>query len=263
MYMRYFGYILFSIFAASLIVSCQTPAADNKSEVLSVFNIISPDLTFGYEGGETELEFTAPGDWTISVVDDSWCKVSPLSGSGDAKVTVTVDELLDTEDARLTKLGVTCNGLTLLATVSQTTNPDAFVITPTSIELGFGEGDFSITVLSRTYAYDITMVDEWITEVSREGDPKTGETITFHVEANTPTENAAPRTGILSVCATDSEDGTCIPVTVRQAGLYDPQVLAFRFTATWCGYCPYMDEAFHKVAEQDSHFEYVTLHAIR
>ena len=143
--------------------------------------------------------------------------------------------------------------------LSQSSNPDAFYVVPSSVGIGPGETDFSITVFSLTREYEITIMDEWMEEVSREGDPKTGETVTFHVQANTEVNDGAPRVGVVSVCITN-DSGTCVPVIVQQAGRYDPQVLAFRFTATWCGYCPYMDEAFKTEAAAEPHFEFVTIH---
>lgn len=257
--MKRFPLVLVSIFAALLTVSCTKPSSDNNSEAVAPFSILTGDLVFDCAGGTKEFEFTAPGAWTLTSQDQSWCTVSPSSGSGDAKVSITVDEIPDTEEARSTKLILTCNGLTLIAGVAQSANPDAFVISPSTIEIGPEEQDFTITVLSRTREYEVTLVDEWITVASREGDPKTGEKITFHAAANV-NDTASPRNGVVSICTTD-EAGTCMPVMVRQEGSFTLSLLAMRFTAIWCGYCPYMDEAFHIVAEQDSRFAYVTFHA--
>ena len=135
--------------------------------------------------------------------------------------------------------------------------PDTFTIDPASISLECTESEFKITVVSSSKEYDITIVDEWITEVSRSGKPATGETIVFHATENLSAD-AAPRSGVISVC---TKDGNCYPVTVQQAGAFTSKVLAMRFTATWCGYCPYMDEAFHKTAESNPDFIYVTFHA--
>lgn len=259
--MRRFSLALVSIFAALLTVSCTKPSSDNNSEAVAPFSILTGDLVFDCAGGTKEFEFTAPGAWTLASQDESWCTVSPSSGSGDSKVSITVAEIPDTEEARSTKLILTCNGLTLIAGVTQSANPEAFVIEPSTIEIGPLETDFTVKVFSRTREFEVSIVDEWISEVSREGEPATWQTITFHASANTEvSENASARTGVVSICTTD-DAGTCFPVMVRQGGCYDPQVLAMRFTATWCGYCPYMDEAFKKAEAQDPHFEYVTMHA--
>ena len=134
---------------------------------------------------------------------------------------------------------------------------DVFTIQPTSISLDAVESDFQITVVSSGKEYDVTIVDSWLTEVSRSGKPATGETIVFHATENL-SENAASRSGVISVC---TKDGNCYPVMVEQAGAFPRKVLGMRFTATWCGYCPYMDEAFHLTKEASADFIYVTFHA--
>lgn len=139
-------------------------------------------------------------------------------------------------------------------------------ITPNEIALGWEEADFEITVTAINLEYDITIVDEWISLASREGEPATGEKLVFHAQSNPDYE---PRDGVISICSLGA-DGTCIPVMIAQEGQPEPEVpeidftchvLAMRFTATWCGYCPYMDEAFHAAAEQREDFEFVTFHA--
>ena len=258
--MKKVSYILTGIAAIFLIVSCEKQPEDNKQEEVSPFSILSSELSFGHEGGTAEVKFTAPGEWTVSSQDESWCTVSPRSGNGDGQVTVTVQELSDEEEDRATKVILSCGELSLWTPVVQSSNPDAFIISPTTVNLGTGEEDFNISVFSRTRGYEITIVDDWISLVSRTGDPKTGETLTFHAEAAEPNEDASPRVGIVSICTTD-DAGTCIPVAVTQQCPYTAHVLAMRFTATWCGYCPYMDEAFRKAQDEEPLFEYVTLHA--
>lgn len=134
-----------------------------------------------------------------------------------------------------------------------------FSIDPKSVDVPAEGGEFDIRIVSTDVEYDITIVDNWIEELSRSGERKTGETIRFKASAN-PDET--PRSGIVSVC---TKDGSCIPVTVSQAAAKEPVLvhnnLGFRFTATWCGWCPYMDKAFHDVAEdEDVKFNFITFH---
>ena len=185
-----------------------------------------------------------------------WCTVSPASGNGEGTLTVSVTEIPDESEGRSAKLLVSADGLTLTVTVDQRFNPDIFSIEPTGIALGPEGGDFEFTVISHERAYEITIVDSWITEVSRSGNPFSGEKVKCRAEAN---PNEQGRSGVVSVC---TQDGSCIPVMISQSGqIAGANILAMRFTATWCGYCPYMDETFHKVAAQQERFVYVTFHA--
>lgn len=255
--MRYFALAL--IATAALFSSCEktddTKEQEQEQTTPIAFALGANRLDFDFNGGSQELAVSAPGKWSIAA-EDSWCTVSPASGEGSGKVTVTVPALADEEESRSTALVMSYNGFALSAAVGQTCNPDYFTISTTRIELNYGACDFAITVLSRTRAYEITIVDSWITEVSRSGKPETGETIVFHAEDNLGSEE--PRSGVISVCTLD---GSCIPVMVEQAGCVLGNVLAMRFTATWCGWCPYMDETFHKVEELSPLFRYVTFHA--
>ena len=114
-------------------------------------------------------------------------------------------------------------------------------------------------MVSEKVDYEITIVDGWITELSRSGNRTTGETIRFKADANPSDKNT--RTGIVSVC---TMDGSCIPVTVKQITWpkYAHMNIGYRFTATWCGWCPYMDEVFHNTAiDPANHFLFITFHA--
>ena len=241
--------------ALAAVFSCDEIPQDIQQDVS--FRLGTSSITLDYNGGTREIAFTAPGEWTASSSDTSWCSVSPSFGSGSDTIVVKVSPLPDEDLDRSARIKVSCNGLNLSVSVKQTCNPDYFAISPTQISLGGAESDFEITVVSHSQEYEITIVDEWITEVSRSGEPLTGETISFHATSNKNAE-AAPRSGVVSVC---TKDGNCIPVMVEQASLIEGNVLAMRFTATWCGYCPYMDEAFKKVAEQRDDFRFVTFHA--
>lgn len=140
-----------------------------------------------------------------------------------------------------------------------------FSITPDSVTVPAEGGEFEFTVVSTQSDYDVTIVDSWIAQISHSGDRKSGETFRFSASAN---EGTSARNGIVSVCTTD---GVCVPVSVSQPAASSPgeeskpfahRNIGFRFTATWCGWCPYMDEAFHTMAEDESaRFDFITFHA--
>ena len=67
---------------------------------------------------------------------------------------------------------------------------------------------------------------------------------------------------MISVC---TKNGSCYPVSITQ-GAFEGKLFAhlntaFRFTAVWCGHCPYMDETFKTVKASRSDFDYITVHA--
>ena len=88
--------------------------------------------------------------------------------------------------------------------------------------------------------------DDWIWEVSHEGNPLTeGTTYTFKVAPN----YGEARTGYIQLC----NDNNCFIIQVDQeagseeewkTAQFAHHSLGMRFTATWCGYCPIMNESF-------------------
>lgn len=237
-------------FSAALLLSC------NKNDETGGFSVTPPELSFGYEGGTQELTVSASEMWRITTDGSGWYTATPSHGTEKTTVQVTVTRNPDHANGRTAPLQVICGDKTQFVTIRQEANQEAFFITPTEVSIGAMETDFAITVTSREgLEYDITVVDEWISEKSRSGKPATGETITFHAMENA---NSMPRSGVVSVC---TKDGSCIPVMVNQDAKSTPKVLAMRFTATWCGYCPYMDEVFHTLAGELESFEFVTFHA--
>ena len=134
-----------------------------------------------------------------------------------------------------------------------------FSITPKTIDIQAESCVFGITIISTVEEYEVTIVGDWISEFIRLGDRKKGETIRFQASANDSYEE---RSGIVSIC---TSGGSCVPVTIRQAGKTPKFVhhnMGYRFTGTWCGWCPYMDEAFHTVAgDASKRFDYIAFHA--
>lgn len=240
-----------------IVAACDEPLPEPIDD--AGFQLEEDQISLPGEGGQYTLSVKSDREWTVSVKDD-WCSVSPASGSGSTTVTITADANPDKQNGRSTKVMFTYNGIVVSATVNQEKNPAApvFSLSATEVNVGNGEESFTLTVVSEAAEYEVTLVDAWIHEQARTGDRLSGETITFWVNAN---EWDKVRSGVISIC---TKDGSCIPVMVNQAGidrLYHRQHIGFRFTATWCGYCPYMDEAFHKAADQNPDFLYMTLHA--
>ena len=139
-----------------------------------------------------------------------------------------------------------------------------FVVTPTSIPLSGESGTFEVKVVSNV-DYHVDVSSNWISELSVSGDAINGRVHTYSVLSNS---SGTKRSGVLAFCG---DTGVCIPVSVTQEpyqGLDDwvsksftHHSLGMRFTATWCSWCPYMNESFIKAkGVLGDRFEYVSLH---
>ena len=130
---------------------------------------------------------------------------------------------------------------------------------PEEVTVDGAGGVFGITV-NGTKEYHIDSASDWIKEVSTTGDVRFGRIHGFYAE---PNPDAGERIGMLSICYDDN----CYPIMVTQSAqgavtAIPRHMFGMRFTATWCQYCPMMDEAFHKIKSQlgDS-FEYACFYA--
>ena len=130
---------------------------------------------------------------------------------------------------------------------------------PDEVTLDGMGGVFGIDVTgTMEYHFDVSST-AWLREVSTSGDARFGRRHAFMAERNDGEE----RTGLISICY-----GTnCFPILVTQgssAGMkaITHHSLGMRFTATWCGWCPYMNESFTKAKDLlGDRFDYVNLHA--
>lgn len=123
---------------------------------------------------------------------------------------------------------------------------------------------FTVTVYANVnYHADIAGNASWISAGAVSGSAADGYQHMFTVTKN----EGDVRTGVISFC---SDDGECHPVTVTQGKYVEDfsntvfvhHSLGMRFTATWCGWCPVMNESFIKAREKAGEkYNYVMLHA--
>ncbi len=247
-------YLLLALAAVSAaLISCE-PA-------ITGVRVDSTNLSFPGEGGTQTLKVKAGTAWEINVPADlNWLSVSPKSGTSSADVTVTASANKMKDQDRNVELVINYEGNQIRVNVNQAhgEGEPVFQLSQSSVEVGSEGGEFSVNVVSDAADYDVEINTKWITSVSRKGNRYDGETLTFSVA---PNEKKEARTGVVSIC---TKSGTCNPVTVNQAAFagatYEHLNVAFRYTATWCGHCPYMDETFHMVKERRDDFDFVTIH---
>lgn len=91
-----------SLFVA--LVAALTMASCTKDDEVNVIVFSTPNLQYAMIGGDKEFSITYDGDWSITIEEtDFITAVSPMSGTGDATITVSVSEN-ETGEARETDL---------------------------------------------------------------------------------------------------------------------------------------------------------------
>lgn len=250
--MKYYLLLALAVVTAAL-TSCEPP--------INGVRVDSTNLSFPGEGGTQTLKVKAGTAWEINVPADlNWLNVSPKSGTSSADVTVTASANKMKDQDRNVELIINYEGNQIRVNVNQAhgEGEPVFQLSQSSVEVGSEGGEFSVNVVSDAADYDVDINAKWITSVSRKGNRYDGETLTFSVA---PNEKKEARTGVVSIC---TKSGTCNPVTVNQAAFagatYEHLNVAYRFTAVWCGHCPYLDETFHMVKDRRDDFDYVTVH---
>ena len=86
-----------------------------------VMQLNKSDMSFGSSSGDDAFTITSNTNWTITS-SQTWCKVSPTSGSGNSTITVTVSENTST-NSRTATISVNAGNLTQTIAVSQTGVP--------------------------------------------------------------------------------------------------------------------------------------------
>lgn len=135
--------------------------------------------------------------------------------------------------------------------------------TPSSVDIIAEGGEFEVVVKSDA-KFDVSEKTSWIEQKTWS---VSGDSSTYLYKVG-ETDSYEPREGIIRYTTTD---GVSAEVHVTQAGVSDTpdwldkvfahRSLLMRFTATWCGYCPMMNEAAEKaMAANPGKIEYVALH---
>jgi len=175
-------------------------------------------INFTDQGGTQSITFTANRDWSVSS-SDSWCKVSPFSGSkADGNITVTLTcEPNTTYDPRSATLTVRVEELSETITVTQDTNL-GLLVSPTSYDLTNAAQSIEVEVRANVkYSVEIDAAcKEWITQTSTKA--LSTEKITFSIAANESYDN---REGKITIKQTDGNLSETIVVKQSQTnGLF-------------------------------------------
>ena len=222
------------------------------------------DYVIATPGGDSfNIRFMSSDAWIASLVEEAdWITLSPTEGeAGTGKVSVKVSRNESGED-RSAIVKITAGNASVQVLIEQAIFVPTFELSMTKKEVSAKGAVVSITVSTDAeYSYDV--IPDWISVV----DSKLvfDYEHSFNVEPNPLPE---PRTGVITFCS----GAVCRAVTITQraagteaddwkADEFQHRSLALRFTADWCGYCPYMATAFSLVkSKMKDRFEIVSLH---
>ncbi len=279
--MKKFKYFLYSALSFALLagmVACEstdTPEPEPEPGT-GDSTVVASGTTFliSYEkGAKAELEFDKTADWQLANAN-AWLSVSPLSGvAGKTKVTATALEANEALVEKEGTLAVRCNNINTTYFVIQRPTP-GLNFPKARVSVKSDGGDVVIPV-EGNIEMEVSTSADWLTfdEVAY-GEPATlSDGVTkslFKVSEIKLTAVAYDGEVSREATVTVTTEAGDYEVTVRQnpvsgidfsADFYRHSI-GFRFTATWCGYCPMMGQAFANAHEENpDRFIPLSLHA--
>ena len=262
------NYLLLSYLLLIFTIGCtpiNTPEDEPQYDGLSLNSGMSDRVVLDPKGSFTNIRFTSPYDWHIEISDDAeWLEITPLEGeAGTARIKIKAglnDSGLDrTAQARI------CSGEeSLVLSISQENFVPKFELKKTEEEVSFLGGELIVPLIS-DFEYDFECDADWVSYVETRA--SNDKDLVFSVS---PNSGPSPRSTVITL----SSASTTLEFTVSQgtdgldsrdwtAGTFVHRSLAMRFTATWCGYCPYMATAFDSAKNQMAgSLELVSLHTM-
>lgn len=154
------NYLLFVVALAMSFVGCRKPVEVSFDTTTQEINA---------QGGTVEIVLKSNGDWTINPTAE-WIAVSPMSGKGDATLTLTVEANTTGED-RSTQIKATTkdNTATLnLTQGAQSPQPQYYLnVSPKNYRCGGAGGEFTVEI-SSNLDWTVT-TPQWITCSVMEG----------------------------------------------------------------------------------------------
>ena len=126
------------------------------------------------QGGSIELALKSNGDWTIEPTVE-WMTINPMSGKGDATLTLTA-EANTTGESRTAEVKATTKDNTATLTLTQGAPEEYVNVTPKEILCGSEGGEF-VVELSTTVDWTVS-APEWIVCTPEEGSGNASITLT-------------------------------------------------------------------------------------
>lgn len=247
------------IFAAAVICGCSPDAVESFIEVTYPKGNV---IVLAPEGGNHNIRFKAGLSWNVEI-EDGWISASPTEGEAGMGLLKVKAEANTTGQKRTASLRLVSGNVEEVFTVEQEVFVPTFELVKKELSISASGGAFVVEVFTDVeYSYDIDA--DWISDTEAKA-PSTNIHY-FYAEANTLSEDRSAEI----VFSSENQELT-FTVSQRAAGtqsddwMYKAFVhrsLAMRFTADWCGYCPYMATAFESAKTQmPGAFEILTLHA--
>lgn len=162
-----------------------------QNEANAAISLDTSTMEFTSSSGEQTFKITANTSWTVSS-DQTWCSVSPTSGSNNGSVKVKVSENTQTS-ARTATITVKTDAGTRTVSVTQSGASGQVSLSVSDMEFAAGSGSKIFSIKSNT-AWAVSSDENWcsVSPTSGSGDGS----VTVSVDENTSTSS---RTATITV----------------------------------------------------------------
>ena len=190
-----------ALLAATTLVAC-----GGEKEDTVVFTVTPQTVTI-QDGSTPTVSIQAKSEWFVSMVTESWLTATPLSGSGNAMLTISANGENSTRQSRSAQIAITDRNSQQVCDVNVTQLPPTAVLTTDKQTLSFSQSSGSeyIAVKSNV-GWSVTSTAAWCTVTPSRGNGDGS--ITVSVTRN---EAFSPRNATITITLDDSE---ALPVSI-------------------------------------------------
>lgn len=240
-----------------------SPDAGNENPSLELGTGIEQDIIIDPQGGSEIIRFTSAQSWYVEAPEDaSWLQLSPVEGDpGSGRVKVKA-EANTSGGKRSAEFNVCSGTLSITFSVTQDSYEFRFEVPETEMHISADGGIIPIPINTNQEFY-VKCAQDWLIP-----SPDMDRVPNYVIVAAEPNLTQKERTSeivvscdLMDVTVTVTQDAADQLLSQWTDKSFMSRSLAVRFTADWCGYCPYMATAFESAKEQlNGAFEIVSLH---
>lgn len=263
--LSYVMLVMFITTACTVIDTGDQNSSDegNENPSLELGTGIEQDVIIDPQGGSEIIRFTSAQSWYVEAPEDaSWLQLSPVEGDpGSGRVKVKA-EANTSGGKRSAEFNVCSGTLSITFSVTQDSYEFRFEVPETEMHISADGGIIPIPINTNQEFY-VECAQDWLIP-----SPYLDRVPNYVIVAAEPNLTQKERTSeivvscdLMDVTVTVTQDAADQLLSQWTDKSFVSRSLAVRFTADWCGYCPYMATAFESAQEQlNGAFEIVSLH---
>lgn len=194
-------------------ISAQTKAEFTIEQTGPTISIDNADITFDGNGGTQTVNVKADAPWSISSTQqgDNWLSITPVSGNGDATVTITAAPN-NTRAQRSAYLTITMAGITKVVNIAQASKYINLTQSATEFDSHGGTWKISVKSSSKWTVHIDSECAKWVSATDQSGTGDKDITLTI---ADNASANA--RMGKVEITL---DDGQVVVASIQQKGRY-------------------------------------------